>query len=230
MTQSTETTPEQRSGAASAFDVIPTGAALGAEAVRASISETSTTRRSAGCWRPGTDIRYVLVRGQSLSDQDLIAFSRRLGDLDWAPIQENGRRFVEGLPEIYIVSNVKVNGEAIGSLGDGEAVWHTDMSYLDLPPKASMLYSLEVPLSGGNTSFCSMYAIYDALPGELKDRIAGLKIKHDGTYNSGGYVRQGVTSTDDPLTSPGAVHPLVCTHPETGRRMLYLGRRRNAYW
>ena len=63
----------------------------------------------------------------------------------------------------------------------------------------------------------------------MKRRIANLKIKHDGTYNSGGYLRQGVTATDDPRTSPGAVHPLVCTHPDTGRRMLYLGRRRNAY-
>src|SRR5262249_36769241 len=62
-----------------------------------------------------------------------------------------------------------------------------------------------------------------------KERIANLKIKHDGTYNSGGYVRQGVTATDDPLTSPGAVHPLVCTHPNTGRRMLYLRRRPNAH-
>ena len=129
-------------------------------------------------WR---DHLVLLFRDQTLSDHELIAFSRRLGDLDWAPIQETGRRFVEGLPEIYIVSNVKVNGEPIGSLGDGEAVWHTDMSYLDLPPKASMLYSLEIPSSGGNTSFCSMYAIYDALPGKLKERIAGLKIKHDGT-------------------------------------------------
>ena len=133
------------------------------------------------------------------------------------------------MPEIYIVSNVKVNGEAIGSLGDGEAVWHTDMSYLEKPPKASMLYSLEIPDVGGNTSFCSMYAIYEALPAALKARIAGLKIKHDGTYNSGGYLRQGVTATDDPRTSPGALHPLVCKHPDSGRRMLYLGRRRNAY-
>ena len=169
------------------------------------------------------------MRGQTLSDQDLIAFSRRFGDLDWAPVQETGRRFVEGLPEIYIVSNVIVNGEPIGSLGAGEAVWHTDMSYLDVPPMASMLYALEVPPAGGNTSFCSMYAVYEALPAELKRRIANLKIKHDGTYNSGGYLRQGVTATDDPRTSPGAVHPLVCTHPDTGRRMLYLGRRRNAY-
>jgi taurine dioxygenase len=63
----------------------------------------------------------------------------------------------------------------------------------------------------------------------MKQRIASLKIKHDGTYNSGGFLRQGVTATDDPRTSPGAVHPLVCTHPDTGRQMLYLGRRRNAY-
>jgi taurine dioxygenase len=227
MTPSAHTTPATRAPA-NAFDVVPTGAALAAELIGVDLRsvDNTTFRRLVEAWHQHS---VLLVRGQSLSDQDLIAFSRRLGDLDWAPVQENGRRFVEGLPEIYIVSNVKVNGEAIGSLGDGEAVWHTDMSYLEMPPKASMLYSLEVPPKGGNTSFCSMYAIYDALPGNLKDRISGLKIKHDGTYNSGGYVRQGVTATDDPLTSPGAVHPLVCTHPDTARRMLYLGRRRNAY-
>ena len=74
-----------------------------------------------------------------------------------------------------------------------------------------------------------MHAIYDALPAHLKIRIANLKIKHDGTFNSGGYVRQGVTPTNDPVTSPGAIHPLVCTHPVTGRKSLYLGRRLNAY-
>jgi taurine dioxygenase len=98
-----------------------------------------------------------------------------------------------------------------------------------MPPKASMLYALEVPPRGGNTSFCSMYAIYESLPAALKARIEGLTIKHDGTYNSGGYLRQGVAPTGDPRTSPGALHPLVCTHPDTGRRLLYLGRRRNAF-
>src|SRR4249919_2204318 len=214
--------------AASTVDAVATGAALGAE-VRGVDLKHLDDAAFAGLMQAWHDHSVLLLRGQSLSDQDLISFSRRLGDLDWAPVQENGRRFVEGLPEIYIVSNVKVNGEPIGSLGDGEAVWHTDMSYLDVPPKASMLYALEVPPTGGNTSFCSMYGVYEALPPALKDRIAGLKIKHDGTYNSGGYVRQGVTPTDDPLTSPGAVHPLICRHPDTGRRMLYLGRRRNAY-
>jgi alpha-ketoglutarate-dependent taurine dioxygenase len=210
------------------LDVIPTGAALGATVTGADLRalDDAAFARIMQAWH---DHSVLLFRDQTLSDRELIAFSRRLGELDWAPVQETGRRFVEGLPEIYIVSNVRVNGESIGSLGDGEAVWHTDMSYLDMPPKASMLYCLEAPPTGGNTSFCTMYGIYEALPAGLKDRIAGLKIKHDGTYNSGGYLRQGVTPTDDPTTSPGAVHPLVCTHPSTGRRMLYLGRRRNAY-
>jgi taurine dioxygenase len=210
------------------IDVVPTGRPLAAE-VRGVDLRSLDDQKFAALRRAWHQHQVLLIRSQTLSDQDLIAFSRRFGDLDWAPVQETGRRVVEGLPEIYIVSNVKVNGEPIGSLGAGEAVWHTDMSYLDVPPMASMLYALEVPPSGGNTSFCSMYAIYEALPAEMKQRIAPLKIKHDGTYNSGGFLRQGVTATDDPRTSPGAVHPLVCTHPDTGRQMLYLGRRRNAY-
>jgi taurine dioxygenase len=217
-----------RDAAVGSIDVIPTGAALGAMVPGVDLTSLDD-RQFAALKRAWHQHQVILVRGQTLSDQDLVAFSRRFGDLDWAPVQETGRRFVEGLPEIYIVSNVKLNGEPIGSLGAGEAVWHTDMSYLDTPPMASTLYALEVPPSGGNTSFCSMYAIYEALPAELKRRIAGLKIKHDGTYNSGGFLRQGLTATDDPRTSPGAVHPLVCTHPDTGRQLLYLGRRRNAY-
>ena len=173
--------------------------------------------------------QVLLFRDQALGDEDLVAFSRRFGDLDQAPVQEDGRRFVDGIPEIYVVSNVVQDGEPIGSLGSGEAVWHTDMSYLPDPPKASVLYALEVPATGGDTSFCSMYAAWDELPAPLQRRVESLRVKHDGTYNSGGYVRQGVTPTGDPRTSPGTLHPLVCVHPETGRRALYLGRRRNAY-
>src|SRR5258708_13471783 len=103
-----------------------------------------------------------------------MALSGRFGDVDWGRVQETGRRFVEGLPEIYIVSNVTVNGQPIGGLGAGEAVWHTDMSYLDVPPMASMLYALEVPSPGANTPFCSMYPAYDALPAPFKDQIPHL--------------------------------------------------------
>jgi taurine dioxygenase len=208
--------------------VTPTGAALGAEIGGVDLRRIGDTDFAA-LYRAWLDHCVLLIRGQKLTDDDLIAFSKRFGALDWAPIQENGRRFVDGHPEIYVVSNVMENGVAIGSLGAGEAVWHTDMSYLEDPPKASMLYAIEIPPSGGNTGFTNMYRAYDELPEALKRCIAGLRVKHDGTYNSGGYVRQGVTATDDPREAPGTYHPIVCTHPESGRKCLYLGRRRNAY-
>jgi taurine dioxygenase len=207
---------------------IPTGAALGAEIPGVDLRAIGDSAFEAiyGAW---LEHQVLLVRDQVLTDDELIAFSRRFGHLDHAPVQENGRRFVEGHPEIYVVSNVVENGVAIGSLGSGEAVWHTDMSYLPNPPKASVLYALEVPPIGGDTIFGSMYAAWESLPASLKARVATARIKHDGTYNSGGYVREGVTPSDDPRESQGVFHPLVYAHPETGREGLYLGRRRNAY-
>jgi len=172
----------------------------------------------------------LLFRDQALSDDDLLVFSRRFGDLDPPPNQERGRQSPPGYPDIYVVSNVlDAKGEPIGALGAGEAVWHTDMSYADLPPDASMLYALEIPPTGGDTCFCGMQAAWASLPAALKRRIEGRRIKHDGTYNSGGYLRQGVTPTDDPHQAPGAWHPAVCRHPATGAPSLYLGRRRNSY-
>lgn len=210
------------------LQIIPTGALLGAEITGADLRSVAEPE-FAQIHRAWIENLVLLFRGQNLADDDLIGFSRRFGALDWAPVQETGRRFVEGKPEIYVVSNVTENGVPIGSLGSGEAVWHTDMSYISDPPKASMLYALEVPPRGGDTGFVNMYRAYEVLPEKLKRRIAGLKLKHDGTYNSGGYLRQGVEAVDDPVNSVGALHPLVCRHPESGRRVLYLGRRRNAY-
>jgi taurine dioxygenase len=206
----------------------PTNAVLGAavDGVDLRALDDSTFAAIHQAW---LEHQVLLFRDQRLSDEDLVAFSRRFGDLDEAPIQETGRRFVDGHPEIYVVSNVVQDGVPIGSLGAGEAVWHTDMSYLPRPPMASVLYALEVPPHGGDTSFCSMYAAWEELPERLRRRVDGLRVKHDGTYNSGGYPRLGVTPTDDPRTSPGTFHPLVYVHAETGRRGLYLGRRRNAY-
>src|SRR5580700_7610808 len=179
----------------------PVGQALGAEIQQVDLKNIGDTDFCA-LHQAWLDRLVLLFRGQQLTDEDFIGFSRRFGKLDWAPVQETGRRFVDGYPEIYVVSNVMVNGEPIGSLGAGEASWHTDMSYLEDPPKASMLYALEVPPSGGDTHFCGMYHAYDSLPDPLKHRIEGRVLKHDGTYNSGGYVRQGVTAVDDPVTSP----------------------------
>jgi taurine dioxygenase len=208
--------------------IIPSGAALGAEIQNVELRRLSD-RDFNEIHRSWLDHLVILFRGQQLAVDDLIAFSRRFGELDWAPVQETGRRFVEGHPEIYVVSNVIEKGVPIGSLGAGEAVWHTDMSYLENPPKASMLYALEIPPAGGDTHFCNMYLAYESLPDALRRRASSLTLKHDATYNSGGYVRQGLAATDDPVSSSGVYHPLVTTHPETGRHALYLGRRRNAY-
>lgn len=209
-------------------DIRPANAVLGASVEGVDLRALDP-EAFAAIHRAWLDHQVLLFRNQALTDEDLVAFSRRFGDLDEAPVQETGQRFVAGHPEIYVVSNVVKDGIAIGSLGSGEAAWHTDMSYLPDPPKASALYALEVPPTGGDTSFCSMYTAWEELPDALRRRVEGLRVKHDGTYNSGGYARQGITPTGDPRTSPGTFHPLVSVHPETGRRCLYLGRRRNAY-
>ena len=210
------------------MEVAPTGGGVGAEVRGVDVRHLNEAGFAAlrAAWVAHA---VLLLRGQTLADADLIAFSRRFGALDEAPVQESGQRFVPGHPEIYVVSNVVVDGQPIGSLGAGEAAWHTDMSYLPAPPMASLLYALEVPAEGGDTWFCSMYAALDRLPPALRRRVAGLRVKHDGTYNSGGYLRQGVAPSDDPRTAPGTLHPLICRHPESGREMLYLGRRRNAW-
>jgi taurine dioxygenase len=172
----------------------------------------------------------ILLRNQTIGDDELLAFSRRFGELDPPPNQERGRISPPGYPDIYVVSNVlDRNGDPIGALGNGEAVWHTDMSYLDMPPDASMLFALEIPPNGGNTWFCGMQAAAAALPDDLRRRLGDRRVKHDGTYNSGGYLRKGVTPTDDPMKAPGAWHPAILKHPANGKPTLYLGRRRNSY-
>src|SRR5579871_2004230 len=129
----------------------------------------------------------LVFRHQQMTDDDLLDFSRRLGTLDPPPNQGAGRKSPPGYPDVYVVSNVlDETGEPIGALGYGEAAWHTDMSYLSVPPDASMLYALEIPPVGGDTSFCSTKAAARALPAALARRVKELRITHDGTYDSGG--------------------------------------------
>jgi taurine dioxygenase len=172
----------------------------------------------------------LLFRGQDLTAEELVRFSQYFGKLDEAPVNEKGKTAVEGFPEIYVVSNILgKDGNPVGSLGAGEAKWHTDMSYLENPPKASMLYAVEVPPTGGNTWLSGMFAALDGMPEGLRRRVEGKRIKHDGTYNSAGLLRQGATESDDPRTSVGTFHPIIYRHPDADRDALYLGRRRNAY-
>jgi taurine dioxygenase len=172
----------------------------------------------------------LLFRNQRLTDDQLLSFSRHFGALDSPPNQGAGRKSPPGYPDVYIVSNVRdERGEPIGALGDGEAAWHTDMSYVAQPPDASMLYALEIPMQGGDTWFSSMKAALATMPRALVERIWNLDIKHDGTYDSGGNVRKGLAPSDDPRTSVGTAHPIVIEHPVSGDLALYLGRRRNAH-
>jgi len=171
----------------------------------------------------------LLFRNQDLTNETLLAFTRRLGQPDVAPPQEQAVCAPPGFPEIMIVSNVIENGVPIGNLGYAHAPWHTDMCYTARPPMASMLYAIEAPTSGGETSFMNMYAVYSALPKSLKSRISDLSVKHDCSYTAAGELRFGQKPVSDVSQSPGAIHPLVRVHPDTGRKALYLGRRLNAY-
>ncbi|MBC5784991.1 TauD/TfdA family dioxygenase [Ramlibacter sp. USB13] len=172
----------------------------------------------------------VVLRGQRLTNAQFERFSAMIGELDPPPNQGAGRKSVPGYPNLYVVSNRKnAQGEPIGALGDGEASWHTDMSYLERPPLASMLWSVELPSTGGDTWFASMPAALRAMPADLVARVRRLAIKHDGTYDSGGNLRKGMVANDDPRESVGTLHPIVIVQPETGEHTLYLGRRRNAW-
>ena len=210
------------------LDIDPVSDAIGAEikGIDLALINDQTFAAIHAAW-----LKYnvLLFRDQTISDSDLVAFSRRFGELDESPPNENGVMSVPGLPEILILSNVIENGVAIGSLGNEECIWHTDMNYNERPPMGSVLFALEVPPKGGNTGFLNMYRAFDALPVELHRKIERLTIKHDSTTNSAGFRRVGSEEVGDIRTSPGAIHPIIRTHPETKRKALYLGRRRYAY-
>jgi taurine dioxygenase len=205
---------------------------LGAEIGGLDISRPLSRQAVASLLAAWHDHLVLVFREQNMNDETLVAFSRNFGTLEKAPVPEKlrgGFAHVPKLPEVAVVSNVVENGVAIGALGDGELVWHNDMTYLPNPPPASVLCAVELPPAGGDTWFCNMYLAYETLPAALHARIAGLSANHDSSYTSAGTLRKGFEEVADVSKAPGAMHPLVLTHPETGRKALYLGRRRNAY-
>ncbi len=222
-----------------AIEVAPFDAALGAEVccgdVRDAGDEAISRIRQASL-----DHLVVLIRDQTLSDAELSTFGKRFGELQLSnplpsPLANMGKAAQGGrderYPEVTVVSNVVENGVALGGLGDGELVWHTDMSSFAVPPNQTILHALEVPASGGRTGFLNMYQAYGTLAPALKARVRELRLKHDATIDAAGHVRkQFANDADIDLRSaPGSVHPLVRTHPETRRDCLYLGRRARAH-
>jgi taurine dioxygenase len=211
------------------MDLHPLTPRIGAEIRGLDVASGLSAEIAAALRRAWLDHAVLLLRDQRLEPVSLAAFSRLFGDLEPPPASEAGTREELGGQPIWYISNVVENGRPIGSLGYAEAEWHTDMSYLAEPPSASILYAREVPATGGNTSFASMYAALDALPEALRRRIEGARVRHDASTTSAGELRRGATTVADVRRSEGAVHPAIRTHPETGRPCLYLGRRRNAY-
>lgn len=206
-------------------------APLGAEIAGIDLSKPLTRAEIDAIEAAWRERLVVVFRGQRLSDPQLIAFSRNFGELDPPGPNPYGQPFNKEHPELNVISNVVENGKPIGNLGDGEAVWHADMTYVEVPPKAAILHALEVPPpeAGGNTYFANMFAAYESLPADLKKTVQGKIAVHDASRNSAGILRKGYNEVADVRETVGAHHPLVRTDPQTGREALFLGRRPNAY-
>lgn len=203
--------------------------ALGAEVSGLDISKPiaqEDLQQILAAWKEHLVLRF---RGQELTDPQLLDVSKNFGEIDPPGPNSYGKPFLADFPDINVISNIKEGDQPIGGLGDGEAVWHADMTYIETPPKASFLHALEIPATGGNTQWGNMYLAYTALPTHLKQAIKGRKAIHDATYNSAGMIRKGMKEVTNPKEAPGAQHPLVVTHPESGLPCLFLGRRRNSY-
>ena len=212
------------------IDVTPVDGPLGAEVrcgdLRAIGAEAMAEIRQA--W---LDHLVLVFRGQTLSDADLLALGAKFGTLDDTTRPQPVDQPAQNLETkaLTTVSNVVENGKPLGALSNVDLVWHTDMSYIAVPPDASVLFAVEVTSQGGETGFSNMYFALDRLPRELRAKLDGVTIKHDATHNSGGFLRAGFELPRDPSVSPGPSHTAIRTHPETGIDALFLGRRPYAY-
>ncbi len=167
----------------------------------------------ADAWRQ----HLVLVfRGQRLSTEEQIAFARRFGELQKV-------RTTPGVshanPFVMMVSNVEAE-DWKGVLPDGEMQLHSDQCYYEYPGKLTMLHALEVPPVGGDTLFANCYRAYESLPDEVKSALAGLEALNVYDYDANATIRENEISAD----APRFAHPVVTTHPETGRKALYVTR------
>ena len=178
-------------------------------------------------------LRFGVLRfkGQTLNKDSLQTFSQRFGPLEQIPTGRMTEEQKARLDNLFVtpISNIKVDGKPIGGLGDAEATWHSDMTYVEVPPPASVLLGVEIPQNGGDTFFADQRAALASLPDDLRQRVEGLSIKHNAAHDSVGNLRPGFEVFDDPRDAPGAVHPIIRTHNETGDACLYLGRREWAY-
>jgi taurine dioxygenase len=135
-------------------------------------------------------------------------------------------------PYIGYIGNVDPSTLKVKSVNDkffGEWEWHTDMSYIEVPPTFSLLHARQIPDDGGDTGFCSQVMAAHALSDELRARALEIRVKHDSTYGSSGVLRPGMAPPASPVDAPGHAHPVLRTVPTTGEQAMFLGRRTNAY-
>ena len=160
----------------------------------------------------------LLFRGQRINESQHVAFSRRFGPLLGHVLTQFLKK---EHPEVYVLSNVSENGKPIGNHKEGWN-WHSDLSYKAEPSMGALLYALEVPPVEGDTFFASMHAAYDALDDAMKARIRHLTATHSyANYYGKAFADRNPLTPEQLAATPDVVHPLVRTHPETGRKALY---------
>jgi len=220
-------------------EVVPTGAALGAEIRGVDLSQPVPEATKEIMRRAWADHLVLLWRDQNLPDLSFLEAAGIFGvtrepaarKYQVAGGYKIGGKRVPLHPHVSLISNLNEEGEPVmhnGDLGSAEVVWHSDNSYTEVPPAGSMLYSVVIPTNGGgDTFFNNQYLAYEELPDDLKHAIAGRSQRHDASRNSAGVLRPTVKLPATPEEVPGPVHPLVRVHPVTGKRALYLGRRRD---
>ena len=203
------------------IEVRPASPATGAEILGADIGAGLDDGEFASI-RAALDRHGVIVlRNQTLTPEKQVAFTRRFGEPEF---NFNAARFgIDGSPEIYLISNIVEHGAPIGTRRAGET-WHTDMSYAERPAGATMLYAVEVPvlhgLGLGDTCFASAAAAWDALPCAMQEEIRDMR----GLFDFRGRKRSSPVSAEDIAQYPPVEHPIVRTHPRTGRKSLYIVR------
>jgi taurine dioxygenase len=158
----------------------------------------------------------ILLRDQELTEEEQVRFAERFGP----PARIHTRQFVQKHPAVMLISNIRQDGKPIGALPDGEMHFHTDQCHQERPAMASMLYAIEIPNKGGNTLFANAYMAYETLSDELKRRLEGLKAVNAYDYDSAATILGDDISAD----APSYAHPVVRTHPATGRQALYVNR------
>jgi taurine dioxygenase len=161
--------------------------------------------------------KLLLFRNQQLDEPSLVRFSRYFGDLE---IHVRTEYLSREHPEILYVSNIQENGRKVGILADTEVGWHYDQIYLPQPAVGSLLMADTLPPEGGNTEFADMTTAYEELPSEVKTRLAGARAVQ--SYEAFNRAYSVPTNKEQKARSPDIEHPIVRTHPITGRKALYL--------